>query len=497
MASTAPVESTMPHDDSLGLLRARFGPIIVGLTWLNTVVIAMVSLFVVAGAPLFLIAASAVLAVATTASWFQHRTGQLTRDLSAFTVMAQVAMLVMAFSGHPYQIDMHMYFFATLAILAAWCDWRPIVIGAAVTAVHHLSLNFLLPLAVFPDGMSLIRVIIHAVVLIAQTAALVFLTHALVKALSTSATALTDAHAATSKASQLTEEVQARADAEAEGRDRSASLVRDLNTRTAEIVDQLAGTARDLDSAASKVGDNTAASKMTADGIAANAAQAAERIATVATASSQLDQSIADISSRLDGSRERSEKGAAEAEAAMTTVQSLVERAEAIHRVIELISAIAEQTNLLALNATIEAARAGEAGKGFAVVASEVKNLAEQTSKATEEISGQIAGIQEASNGAADGLRGIHGVIGDINETLNDLAAVVTQQAQATSDIAQSMDGASANAQDVSREMSDVLGAVEAIESEMKTVDAGSTTLLDQAQSLQEEIKEACKRLAA
>ena len=87
-------------------------------------------------------------------------------------------------------------------------------------------------------------------------------------------------------------------------------------------------------------------------------------------------------------------------------IEALAGTAQKIGDVVGLIQAIAAQTNLLALNATIEAARAGEAGRGFAVVASEVKSLATQTAKATEEISQQIAAIQESTD--AIGRLGAH-----------------------------------------------------------------------------------------
>lgn len=497
VTSAADPQSDCATLSTLDRMRSRFAKVLVPLLWLNTFLVALAAVFIAPSGALFMAGSSLLLSLAVTGSWMRFGQAQITRDASGVAIMAQVAFLVMAFTGHPFQIDMHMYFFASLAILAAWCDWRPILIGAAITAVHHLSLNFLLPFAVFPDGMSLVRVVIHAVILIAQTAVLLFVTVTLHKALMSASEAITSANVASIKADALSGDLNAQAESERENRERSVVVIEGLHTRVAAIVTTLQETAKGLGNSAAMVNSTAQTSKAQTSEIAAHAEEAADQIARVAGTSSELNQSIAEISSRLANSREHSQKGAEDAEGAMVTVRSLVERADAIHRVIELISAIASQTNLLALNATIEAARAGEAGKGFAVVASEVKSLAEQTAKATEEISGQIAGIQESSNGAADGLSNIHGVIGEINETLSDLAAVITQQSSATGDIASSMDGASANAKNVSAQLGKVVGAVDRIEGEMGSVENGSVALLDQAQELLREIEQARKQLAA
>jgi len=116
--------------------------------------------------------------------------------------------------------------------------------------------------------------------------------------------------------------------------------------------------------------------------------------------------------------------------------------AQKIGDVVALITDIADQTNLLALNATIEAARAGDAGKGFAGVASEVKNLANQTAKATEEISIHITGIQQSSQESVTAIDGIGSTIGNINEVASAIAAAVEEQGAATQEIARDVEQA-------------------------------------------------------
>ena len=180
------------------------------------------------------------------------------------------------------------------------------------------------------------------------------------------------------------------------------------------------------------------------------AQEASGNVQNVSASTEQLLTSISEINRQVVISTEIARKAVDEATVTDSTMRSLTESADRISNVIDLIQKIAAQTDLLALNATIEAARAGETGKGFSIVASEVKNLATQTARATDEIREQIAGMQQITTTAAVAIRNIGQTIGEINEVTTVIAAAVEQQGAATREIARSIQHASGDTSEVS-----------------------------------------------
>ena len=191
--------------------------------------------------------------------------------------------------------------------------------------------------------------------------------------------------------------------------------------------------------------------------------QTGASIQASAAATDELTSSISEIGNQASQSLTIARQAEQDAERTNKSVQGLAQAAEKIGSVIQIINDIAEQTNLLALNATIEAARAGEAGKGFAVVASEVKTLAGQTAKATEEITQQIAAIQQATQSSVSEIQGIAKTIAQISQIASSIATAVDQQGGATSEISQSMQTAAAHSDEMRHVIQDVERSAETV----------------------------------
>ncbi|NIZ03626.1 HAMP domain-containing methyl-accepting chemotaxis protein [Thalassospira lucentensis] len=217
----------------------------------------------------------------------------------------------------------------------------------------------------------------------------------------------------------------------------------------AALGDQLQGVSGQMTSSAELVSGQT-------EEVANSAQEATGNVETVAAATEQLSASNAEINRQMAESTRMSGEAATRAQQTNELVLSLSQSADRIGEVIALITDIAEQTNLLALNATIEAARAGDAGKGFAVVAAEVKNLANQTEKATEEISGQISGIQKATGESVSAIGDIGRIIENLNEIATTISAAVEEQGAATDEITRNVRGAADRTRSVSSSINEV-----------------------------------------
>ena len=218
--------------------------------------------------------------------------------------------------------------------------------------------------------------------------------------------------------------------------------------------------------------------------------EASAGVTAAAAASDEFAMSIGEISRQAATSAELARAASVAAGDADTTISALTQSAHQVGQIVELISTIAQRTNLLALNASIEAARGGEAGRGFAVVASEVKELAAQTSKATEEVSQQIRAIQDSTGASVAALRAIGKQVEQLEATSVSIAAAVDQQSIAGQDLARSIDLAARSADDVSSNIGHVRETSLATGAAASQVLNSSTELEYQAVTLKTQVED-------
>ena len=449
--------------EGLDKLRSTFAKGLIAFLWINTIVVAAVALWRPDVPALPVVSVALFITGSATVSWRRDAIGPLTRMITAIAAAGLVAILVfelgVAGGEYSYQIDGHMYFFAMLAIMAGWVDMRAIIVYSAVVAVHHLTLNFLYPLAVFPEGADFTRVLFHAVIVILQAATLCWLVVQLSKAFGAARKAIDSAEGARSAADMLNQEISENADQERnrekEVRERIEAFRTDVHQILKDISEKMTGMRENAD----RMRDDTKNTLGLADTVNESARQTAQGMQSAASATEQLTASVGAIESQTDQTSRIVGEATNDVHAANERISGLASAAQKIGEVLSLIQDIAEQTNLLALNATIEAARAGEMGKGFAVVASEVKSLANQTAAATEEIKNQVAAIQSSSTDAVSAIRGITTTMDRVSSNTAEVTKLVAEQGAATNDISNTVQSTVSNTQETSRSIAELRDA--------------------------------------
>jgi methyl-accepting chemotaxis protein len=345
------------------------------------------------------------------------RTAKATASVTSIGLIACTFVAIELSGG---AMSWHIHLYAILVFVALYQQWEPLLWAVLVVVVHHGTLGLVAPERVFgmPDmshAQGLGQVVLHAGLATLEVIGIVVFWHF-----------AEQAERANERLAQEAEQQRLRTEeAEQHARHRAAE---EMRARSAEAAER-----------AGRVTSDVAA-------IGVEARSAIEAVAEVDRQLSALTASVQDIAARSGRAATTAATGKDAAGSAADKVKQLERSVSEIAEVNALIASLAEQTNLLALNATIEAARAGEAGKGFAVVASEVKDLAGETATSVDKVNQVITAIVAETDEVARTFASTAGAVGEITELQTDIAASVEEQAAVLAQVTTQLNTATAAA---------------------------------------------------
>ncbi len=378
-----------------------------------------------------------------------------TRLAVAVSLMVFSALMIHQARG---MIEFHFAIFCFLAFLLSYRDWRPIVLAAAVIAVHHVSFYFMqdsqVPVFAYPSTGNFWIVLVHAAFVVAETAVLVLFARRMRS--ETMEAALVAMLAETIGHGDLATHLEP---AEGEPSPLFESIV-SMRASLADLIGTVAheavaikGVCSELSNLSQNVKQQSARQSQTSQQMAERARTLAENVAQSNDSAQRAHEITTETEKVAADGNAIIANTMAEMNAMAGTIRDTAKRIEQlgaatdqVSGIVNVIQAIAEQTNLLALNAAIEAARAGEQGRGFAVVADEVRKLAERTAQATTEIQQVIQGIQDSKTVAVSSMDGMvesvgRGVTltGEVQHSISEIAHSVHEAVNVVAAIAQGL----------------------------------------------------------
>lgn len=256
------------------------------------------------------------------------------------------------------------------------------------------------------------------------------------------------------------------------------------------IVEGVSAASTELEASAASLSSMATQTANSSNAVSASSEEASNNVTTVSSATEEMSASITHVAEMANRSSAASQQAEAEADKSVTIMMELKEAIDKVNAVTDLITGIAEQTNLLALNATIEAARAGEAGKGFAVVASEVKSLASETAQATEDIRSQVAEILMRSDASVKSIEAMKNIISEVREVSGNTAEAVGQQKEAILEIARNVEKASIGTHHISESVLTISQAAQETGNSAEQVLGAVTELARQGSNLRDAVSQ-------
>jgi methyl-accepting chemotaxis protein len=257
----------------------------------------------------------------------------------------------------------------------------------------------------------------------------------------------------------------------------------------AKIVQMVSESADELEALARVVDETAKATEGLAGSVAAASEVASEGALSLSSSTEQMTSASREISLRASQATVIATDAVTLADNTIAKFGKLLDGSQQIGAVVQLISSIAEQTNLLALNATIEAARAGAAGRGFSVVASEVKALAQQTSRATDEVGRQVSTMQAQARDSAGSLKDIGETINRLSEASTHIDSAVQEQDISTQEIARYAHDSQSRAAELAGNIANLSEKSQAAGSASAQVLSATQTLVRDCQMLRLEVE--------